>query len=285
MTEFHTAGLDDRGVVAVKGADSEKFLQGLITNDLDTLKTKSALFTGLLSPQGKILFDFFVVPTDDGFSIDIAKEHVEALIKRLTLYRLRAAVAFEDKSEIANVVAVWGGTLAETAGTEARISFPDPRHSGLGLRLLFDPNDSTSATSPSLAYHEHRIGLGIPEGGRDYVFADTYPHEALYNDLHGISFSKGCFIGQEVVSRMEHRKATKKRIVMVESDRTLPKPGTDITAGDISLGRLGSSANTKGLALIRIDRLKDVAKQDSIPIADGVALEISKPNWATYEIS
>ncbi len=282
MPEFQTAELDDRGVVAVKGTDAAKLLQGLITNDLDTLEPGSALFAGLLTPQGKILFDFFLVPTDGGFLLDIAKDQVPALIKRLTLYRLRADVTI-DACQDARVMARWDGTQAEQNTLDVSIMATDPRHPDLGVRILLSDDNVVSATSPSTDYHTHRIGLGIPEGDKDYVFSDTYPHEALYDDLHGVSFTKGCFIGQEVVSRMEHRNATKKRIVKVRGSGPLPEAGTEIAAGDITLGRLGSSDGRVGLALIRVDRIKDVAKHGTAPSAQNIELHITKPDWATFE--
>jgi len=293
MPEIQTAELEDRGVVSVTGTDAGKLLQGLITNDLDTLKPGCALFAGLLSPQGKILFDFFVVPKSNGYLIDIAKQHVATFIKRLTLYRLRADVTLEASPE-SQVMAGWDDTRAENSECDATVlakshstksvTFTDPRHADLGVRMLMDKSDGVSATSQSENYHAHRIGLGIPEGDKDYAFSDTYPHEALYDALHGVSFTKGCFIGQEVVSRMEHRNATKKRIVKVHGSGLLPDAGTEITAGDIVLGRLGSHADTAGLALIRVDRMKDVAKRGAVPSAQDIELQFTKPAWATYEL-
>ncbi len=283
MPKLQTAELEDRGVVNVKGADAHKLLQGLITNDLDRIEPGAALFAGLLTPQGKILFDFFVVPVEGGYLIDVAKDHVPAFIKRLMLYRLRADVTVDDVSAEVKVLASWGGPQSEQKTLDVIATVRDPRHPDLGARRLLARDNVTSTTSPSADYHAHRIQLGVPDGGHDYVFSDTYPHEASYDDLNGVSFTKGCFIGQEVVSRMEHRNATKKRIVKVVGDGSLPEAGTEISAGTISLGRLGSRDGNTGLALIRVDRMKDVTKQNTSLRADGIKLKISKPDWADFE--
>lgn len=277
---MHIAELPDRGVIEVSGPDARPFLQNLITNDLDATESGAAVFAGLLSPQGKILADFFVVEDQDRFLLETARQHIPALLKRLTLYRLRANVNIEDQSNQHRVLAVWNATANDNV--ESGIAYVDPRLPDLGYRIIAGKQDSEADTGPDAAYHAHRIGLGVPEGGTDYVYGDTYPHEALYDDLHGVSFSKGCFVGQEVVSRMEHRNATKKRIVKVAGDGPLPECGTNIVAGDIALGRLGSSHHASGLALIRVDRLKDVAKKQATPTAAGIATEFSKPDWAGY---
>ena len=278
MAKFRTAELDDRGVVRVGGADTHKFLQSLITNDMDTIEPGKALFAGLLTPQGKILFDFFVTPVSDGYLIDIAQEQTAAFLKRLKLYRLRADITLEDQSTTHKVLASWG-----TTDNVQVAAVRDPRHSGLGYRHVITQEQAIATDASKADYHAHRIQLGIPEGGQDYIFADTYPHEALYDILHGVSFTKGCFIGQEVVSRMEHRNATKKRIVAVTGNGPLPEPGTEISAGTIVLGRLGSSNGKNGLALIRVDRLKDVAKNETPPKAQAVTLRIKKTDWVNFE--
>ena len=203
-----TAELDDRGLVTVTGPDAAKLLQGLITNDLGALEPGHALFAGLLAPQGKILFDFFIVATDDGFLIELAKGHVADFIKRLTLYRLRAEVTIEDSSDRYRVLAIWGPDT-EAVKDNTSLTYQDPRHADLGQRRFVARSETVETTADAAHYHCHRIALGVPEGGKDYAFSDAYPHEALFDQLAGVSFTKGCFIGQEVVSRMEHRNATK----------------------------------------------------------------------------
>jgi folate-binding protein YgfZ len=140
------------------------------------------------------------------------------------------------------------------------------------------------ASASSEAYHTHRIGLGVPEGGRDFVFGDTFPHEALLDQLHGVSFAKGCFVGQEVVSRMQHRSTVRKRVVPVNAETPLESGPVPVLAGAVEIGRLGSVAGARGLALLRLDRVAE-ATRDGIPVtAGGVAVEVEVPPFATFEI-
>lgn len=280
------APLDDRSVVRVTGPDAHALLQGLVTQDLDLLKAHPAAFAALLSPQGKILFDFFVVPHGDGLLLDVAREKAGDLIKRLTLYRLRAKVTFEAAGDLA-VFAVWGGPspAAPTGG----VMYADPRLPALGQRAIVPAStaDDWIATSgppvPVAQWHAHRVALGVPEGGHDFAYGDAFPHEADMDQLAGVSFTKGCYVGQEVVSRMQHRGTARKRFVQVKGARDL-QVGAPITAGAATIGSVTSIDGTRGLALVRLDRAAE-AKAKGEPIeAAGVALEILKPAWATFDL-
>lgn len=268
MTAAKIALLPDRGVVSVTGADAGKFLDGLITNDLGLLSSQGAIFAGLLSPQGKVLFDFFVMKDGDGYLLDTARDMAGDLVKRLTMYKLRASVTLEDRSANTAILALWGPSPASFI----REVYPDPRCHGLGVRahsLSQWASDDALATNGQDAtaddYHAHRISLGIPEGGRDYVFGDTFPHEALFDQLHGVSFTKGCYVGQEIVARMEHRGTARRRIVRVRGEAPLPPVGTQIEAAGVTLGVMGTSAEGTGLAMLRLDRVAEFQ-------AKGVAL-------------
>ena len=248
MTDAQIALLPDRGVVQVSGEDARKLLDSIITNDLSLLDKQDAIFAGLLSPQGKILFDFFVVRDGDGFLLDVARDQAAGLVKRLSLYKLRAKVA------IAEAV----GAQVEASWPTAAGSVADPRHGELGGRRI---SQSPVAFDPGAfeAYHAHRIALGVPEGGKDYAFGDVFPHEALFDQLSGVSFTKGCYVGQEIVARMEHRGTARKRIVRVTADGALPVMGTDVLAGEVVIGAMGSSAGVRGLAMLRLDRVVEFA--------------------------
>ncbi|MGA7116977.1 MAG: folate-binding protein, partial [Hyphomicrobium sp.] len=246
--------LPDRGIVAVNGSDATKLLQGLVTNDVALLDTQPAIYAGLLSPQGKILFDFIVVKTRDGALIDVAKDQAAALVKRLTMYKLRAAVTIADVSADHTVVAAFGPDAQFGQG----IVYSDPRLPDLGLRAIVETKDAVAVNSEASAYHAFRIGLGVPEGGLDYAFGDAFPHEALFDQLHGVSFTKGCYVGQEIVSRMEHRGTARKRIVPVNADGPLVE-GAAVMAGEVEIGRVGSVAGSRGLALLRLDRVDEFA--------------------------
>lgn len=280
------APLVDRGVVRVAGPDALTLLQGLVTQDLDLLQSQPAAFTGLLSPQGKILFDFFVVRHGDHLLLDVPREKRAELIKRLTLYRLRAKVTFEAADDMA-VEALWGGDVP--AAPPGGVVFADPRLPALGARAIVPAAVATvwaAATAMPVAvaqWHAHRVVLGVPEGGHDFAYGDAFPHEADMDQLAGVSFSKGCYVGQEVVSRMQHRGTARKRFVQVTGAGALAA-GTPITAGTASIGAITSVEGRRGLALVRLDRAAE-AKTKGEPLeAAGIALEIAKPAWATFDL-
>lgn len=294
--EIHVTLLDDRGVVSVTGADAEKLLAGLITNDMALLDTTApdhgapALYAGLLSPQGKILFDFLVVKTAGGFLLDTARDRAGELVKRLSMYKLRAAVDIRDVSADIAVAAAWGGVPVPTGETAGVHAFVDPRLPALGYRIIMEAKSADASlaaigvSASATAYHARRIRLGVPEGGRDFVFGDTFPHEALLDQLHGVSFTKGCFVGQEVVSRMQHRASVRKRVVPVIGDAALPPGPLPVLAGEVEIGRLGSVSEARGLALLRLDRVAE-ARRDRISLsAGGVALGVELPSFATFDI-
>lgn len=287
-----TAILLDRGVVSVTGPDAEKFLGGLITNEISLLHTAPALYAALLAPQGKILFDFLVVRTADGFLLDTARDRAGELARRLAMYKLRAAVEIRDVSADHEVGAVWDGAPAPPDTALGMLVYADPRLAALGQRVLARAGTTGVELAAALGvpeapaerYHAFRIGLGVPEGGRDFVFGDTFPHEALLDQLNGVSFTKGCFVGQEVVSRMQHRTTVRKRVVTVAADEALPSAPLPVLAGTAEIGRLGSVAGTRGLALVRIDRVAE-ARRDGVPVTiGGVAVRAEVPAFATFRI-
>jgi folate-binding protein YgfZ len=280
MSQCNAALLSDRAVVRVSGPAAHGFLQGLITNDIDKAKPGGAIHAGLLTPQGKILFDFFVVPAADGFLLEIAKAKAGELAQRLGFYKLRAQVEIAEDPSFA-VAAAWG---APPRLPDGAIAYADPRLSALGLRILLQAEADARNLGCTIAaedeYHAHRIALGVPEGGRDYAFGDAFPHEAMFDRLAGVDFDKGCFVGQEVVSRMEHRGTARKRIVGVEGEGPLPPSGTEITAGGAPVGTLGSVSEHSGLALLRLDRAEE-AKAAGLPLRAGeVTVDLRIPAWA-----
>ena len=282
MSQCNAALLTDRAVVRVSGPGAHGFLQGLITNDIDKAKPGGAIHAGLLTPQGKILFDFFVVPAGDGFLLDVAKAKAGELVQRLDFYKLRAQVEIaEDRSF--SVAAAWGGPPKVPDGA---IAYADLRLPALGHRMLLPAGTSLGNLGCALAaedeYHAHRIALGVPEGERDYAFGDAFPHEAMFDQLAGVDFNKGCFVGQEVVSRMEHRGTARKRIVGVEGEGPLPASGTEITAGGAPIGTLGSVSGSSGLALLRLDRAEAAEASGQSLRAGEVTVALRIPAWARF---
>jgi hypothetical protein len=253
----------------------------LFTNDLYGLPRGVARHAGLLSPQGKILFDFFIVRTAEGYLLDVAAAKAGELVKRLTMYKLRSDVAITDASQRYGVSAIWGeeGDLAGAIG-EA-MQFSDPRLAQLGLRLIAGDAAQPAANASPADYDALRVQLGVPEGGKDYDFGDAYPHEADFDLFNGVSFSKGCYVGQEVVARMQNKTVVRKRIVKVAGTAPLT-PGADVLLGEAVVGRVGTADGHQALAMLRLDRTSE-AEQNNLDLkAGGVDISVDANALARY---
>jgi len=262
-----SAYLDDRAVLRIAGSEARGFLQGLVTCNMDRVSPSQAGFGALLSPQGKILFDFLIVEDGDGFWLDTAASQGEALAKRLAIYRLRAPITI-TASPLA-VMAAWDG--APLPG----LVFDDPRHNNLGRRACVARHEA-QGDATSDAYHAHRIICGVPEAGRDFPFGEIFPHDADMDLIHGLDFKKGCYVGQEVVSRMEHRGGVRKRILPVMLRGDAPAPGTPILAGELAIGTLGSTAPSgHALALVRTDRAEEAISAGQALVAGSAIVELT----------
>ncbi|MFM7084508.1 MAG: YgfZ/GcvT domain-containing protein [Hyphomicrobium sp.] len=270
--------LKDRCCLRITGSDTFKFLQGLLTNDVSLLETQKSIYAGLLSPQGKVLFDFILIKDRDGVIFDVVKSSAVDLIRRLNLYKLRSDIHIEDLSDQYNVIAFFGE--GDNLKLREEQTFTDPRLEMLGWRSLIEKTSNVTRIDfeDDSKYHAHRIRLGVPEGGKDYIFGETYPHEALFDLLHGLSFSKGCYIGQEIVSRMEHRAVIRKRIVVVIGESHLQQ-GASVSAAEIEIGRIGSVNGSLGLALLRVDWINEAQKKGVQLLSMGNPLKIEIPNW------
>ncbi len=280
------AALPDRGIVRVTGDDARGFLDGLVTSAMDRVTPDAARYAALLTPQGKILFDFLVAQAPEeaggGFWLDVPRALAPDLAKRLGFYKLRAKVAVENLSETWGVAASWDE--APPAGTGGFV-YADPRHPDLGHRAIVHRDEAERiASAPADAWHAWRIGLGVPEGGRDFAYGDTFPHEAEMDQLGGVDFDKGCYVGQEVVSRMEHRGTARTRIVPVRFlDGFSPPGGSEAMAGDKALGRIGEPApGGRALAMLRLDRLGDALAAGVQPTAGGLAFVAERPGFARF---
>ena len=270
------AFLEDRGVVEVEGEDARALLQRLITNDVETLKSGEARYAALLTPQGKVSVDFLVADRSsdaaDRFLLDCPLHRASDLAAALTRYRLRARVRVADRSSACAVLASWP---QPPSGQDA--VYRDPRHPALGYRAVVArpavPVEAAGAQA-GRAYAAHRIACAVPAGGVDFIFGDAFPHDANLDRLNGIDFGKGCYVGQEVVSRVHHRGTARKRIEPVAFVGPPPRLGADITVGEIVVGTMGSSQSGRGLAMVRIDRVADAAALGAPPMADGVHLVI-----------
>jgi folate-binding protein YgfZ len=241
--------LDDRGVVRVAGADAAHFLQNLVTNDVDGLEIGALRFAALLTPQGKILFDFLIHRRgEQEFWLDVAAAKAAELAKRLAIYRLRANIEISDESE----------RLAVTVGQEA--GSPDPR-APLGARRIVPRAEAPPADAAALAaYEARRIAAGVPEGSKDFAYGDAFPHDVNMDLLNGVDFKKGCYVGQEVVSRMRHRGEIRRRAVRVVADEAPLESGASIVDGELPVGVVGTVAGGEALAVIRVDRAEEAER-------------------------
>jgi folate-binding protein YgfZ len=261
--------LDDRGIIEIAGEEAGKFLHNLVTNDIASLKPGEARFAALLTPQGKILFDFLAFVTGDGrYLLDCPLALAADFQKRLNIYKLRSKLTVTNRSDELEAIAFPDET--EAPEVEAVAIAADPR-GPLGFRAIAEKGRIPTSDGRK-DYEARRIHAGVPLGGVDFDYGATFPHEANMDLLSGIDFKKGCYVGQEVVSRMKHRGLVRKRITKYHAQGGAPAPGEAIRAGDLEIGVTGSRLDEEGLAMIRIDRLGDALAAGATPVAAGAAL-------------
>lgn len=265
-TQNFFAELRSRAAIALGGPDWRDFLQGLISQDVESLEPGALRFAALLTPQGRVLFDLFVAGTAEGCLIDCAADRRDALLQRLTMYRLRAKV--EIAASQARLAALWG---AETAPAGWRA---DPRLPALGWRGIDAPPPAGAMVVDEAAYEAHRLALGVP-GPADWGEDRTYPIEANFDLLGGIDFHKGCFVGQETTSRMKRRGAVKSRMMAIAVDGPPPPAGAELLAGELRAGAVTSTGTGAAMALLRLDRLE----AGPLTTTDGSAWRPLRPDW------
>jgi folate-binding protein YgfZ len=259
--------LTDRAVLAVAGPEARSFLQGLVTNDVAALIPGLGLYSALLSPQGKILFDFFLVEGDGALLIDCPLAARDALLRKLALYRLRAKVEIAPRPQL--------GVFAGADGQASAIAFIDPRHPALPARAI----GAVAEMAPDLpgpdTYHAARLALGVPEGA-DFGFEKIFAMDGGLDELHAISFGKGCYVGQELTARMKHRGTARKRPYLVTAEAALPRIGTPIVIDTAEIGEIIATYGAKGFALLRLDRL---AEAQGAPQAEKIPVALVRPAW------
>ncbi len=278
MSGLKATVLPERGVLRIGGADARPFLQGLITNNIDLVEDGRAIYAGLLTPQGKFLFDFFVHADGDTLLLDCDGTRAADLLKRLNFYKLRAQVTLDDLGATHAVATYWGADAAP-AGAVA-----DPRFAGLGFRAIAPKSanllDGAEAATPA-DYHRHRIVLGVGDAHRDFEPDRTFPLEVNFDELNGIDFKKGCFVGQEVTSRTKRRGSVRKRLLPVLVEGNLPKPHTPVRSSGREAGMIfsGDTETSRALALLRLDLIDGAVLE-----AGDASLTPEKPVWATFEL-
>jgi folate-binding protein YgfZ len=260
MNQPRIARLDSRAVIAVTGPDAKSFLNGLLSQEIETLATGELRFSGLLTPQGRLLYDLFVAGLEDGVLLDVAAEHRDAIVTRLTMYKLRAKV------ELAT------STLSVFAAWPAAGGYPDPRLPALGSRLYAD-DQATTATATEDDYDAHRLALGVPAAA-DWGSDKTYPIEADFDLLAGIDFKKGCFVGQETTSRMKRRGTIKNRMLPLVFEGPAPAFGAEVLAGTLRAGEVLSGRDGRAMALLRLDRIEGADLT-----VEGRAVTVDRPDW------
>ena len=275
--------LEDRAVLSVSGEDARPFLQGLVSNDIDKAAGTEAIHAALLTPQGKYLFDFFVVASGDALWLDCEAARSEALRRRLSMYRLRARVVIEAGLDLEVHAVIGEGAAAAAARIAGGLSFADPRIAGLGARVIVAPAERAALAASGLRpgsradYDRLRIRLGVPDGGRDLVPEKSFLLENGFEALNGVDFAKGCYVGQEVTARMKHRALVRKRLAPVRIDGPAPPPGTAVHRGAAAVGEMRSSAGGLGLAMLRLDAIEAGGLR-----AGSAALTVQKPGWADF---
>ena len=283
MTNHRCTLLPDRGIVSVGGADARAFLQGLISNDIASLGPDRPLYAALLTPQGKYLFDFILHDRGGTILLDCERSRAAALVQRLTLYRLRAAVSLEDVSNGHAVLAVFDRGPIQTDSIADPAVAVDPRLPALGLRVVL-PCERVAGFIAEHGlrevdrgeYDRLRLALGVPDGTRDLVVDRSLLLESGFEELHGVSFTKGCFVGQELTARTKHRGLIKRRLLPVRVDGPLPAPGTPVTRGGTAAGEVRSGDGHLALALLRLEAL---AMTDEPLLAGEAVLTPAPPPW------
>jgi folate-binding protein YgfZ len=292
--------LDTRDVLTVAGEDRRTFLQGLVSNDMNRVSAARAVHAALLTAQGKYLHDFFVVEIGDVLHLDGERERLADLKRRLSIYKLRSKVTIADAPGLAVAVA-WGGDAAGIFGLPAGAgaaapfadgagaAFVDPRLPALGVRIVLPRDGAEDALTriglqrgEPAEYDRLRLSLGVPDGSRDLVLEKAILLEAGFDELNGVDWKKGCYIGQELTARTKYRGIIKKRLLPVAVDGALPAPGTLVMLGDKEAGEMRSGRDGLALALLRLEALEEAAGSGATFTAGDAVLRPAKPAWAQF---
>jgi len=294
---FHL--FDDRAIIRIDGVDQVNFLQGLVSNDVTVVTPEKAGYGALLTPQGKFLHDFFLTVVDGALMLDTEADRAGDLLRKLKLYKLRSRIEIADLSADWVSGVVFGddalpaldlpGDRGATRPFAGGAAYVDPRLTEIGARVLLPRTgartalaDQDLAESPVEGYHRRRVSLGLPDGARDMAVEKTVLLEAGFEELGGVDFKKGCYMGQELTARTKYRGLVKRRLMPVSIDGPAPVPGTQITLDGKEAGELRSVVDGHGLAMIRLNRL-DEAFSAGLPLMAGEATVIPrKPDWARF---
>lgn len=270
--------LPHRSVIAVGGPDRADFLQGLISNDTTKVGPGRAIWAALLTPQGRFLNDMFVVEDGDGtFLMETERERAAALAKKLKMYTLRSKVTVEDRSEAMDVAVVFGSGADKVVPVTGATAFVDPRLPELGARVLAPAGQMAKLLglpeAPVTDYEALRLELGVPDGSRDLPVEKALLLESGFDELHGVDWQKGCYMGQELTARTKYRGLIKRRLFPVKIEGALPPPGTPVERDGREVGEIRSGLGNRALAMLQLDAA------DGPLTANGATLHAERPTW------
>lgn len=294
MSALSHAILGNRGILRITGEDRVAFLQGLVSNDVAKVTAEQAVYSALLTPQGKFLHDFFIAASGDDLLIDCEGDRRDDLFRRLRMYRLRSKVELTDVTGEMAVHVLFGEGAATSLGADGKAGtaficgdgtgFVDPRFADAGIRLILPQGaapegigDAAEATEED--YDTWRLALGLPDGSRDMVVEKAILLESGFEDLHGVDFDKGCYMGQELTARTKYRGLVKKKLMPVTLNGPAPETGTPVLAGDREVGEIRSVRGERAIALIRLDALEGDAEIELV--ANGTRVLPETAPWAS----
>jgi folate-binding protein YgfZ len=293
MSNPKVVQLEGRGVLAVAGADRVAFLQGLVSNDVERVAPDRAVYSALLTPQGKFLLDFVMASDGARLLLECEADRLADFSKKLRIYKLRSKVELADVSADFKTYAAFGDGVLEALGLPDEpgagiaclggLALTDPRLAAMGARLILPADADTASLGLELGtveeYHAHRIPLGVPDGARDMEVDKTVLLEAGFDELNGVDWKKGCYMGQELTARTKYRGLVKRRLMPITADGPLPAPGTQITMGGRDAGDVRSVQGVMAMAMIRLNMLEDGA---GVLTAGDVTVTPWKPDWAGW---
>jgi folate-binding protein YgfZ len=261
MTGSSFCLLPHRSVIAVSGADRVEFLQGLISNDTTKVAPGQAIWAALLTPQGRFLNDMFVADAGgETLLLETERERAPALAKKLKMYTLRSKATVEDRSAAMEVAVAFGDDASKALGLDGAIAFVDPRLEALGVRVIAPAGQAAAllagrdfAEAPLAAYDSLRLALGVPDGSRDLIVEKALLLENGFDELNGVDWKKGCYMGQELTARTKYRALIRKRLFPVKVEGALPEPGAPVLLDGEEVGELRSGSGDRALALLKVE--------------------------------
>lgn len=293
MPDKTFARLPHRALLSVSGEDRLGFLQGLISNDVMRIAADRAIWAAFLTPQGKFLHDLFLAARGDELLVEVEADRLDEFRKKLTMFKLRSKVTIAPVEDLSVFATLGGGAtigLANDAGAAKSfgggVALVDPRLARAGLRLYL-PDDQPLlgagfAEGSFQTWDQHRIRLGLPDGSRDLTVEKAILLENGFDELKGVDFQKGCYLGQELTARTKYRGLVRKRLMPVRMDGAAPAPGSPIMLDGAEAGEMRSSAGDVGLAMIRLEHFRNAEGRDGAFVCGDAKLSPWKPDWAVF---